>query len=93
MLIQFWWNPPLDLTSMPPSSCLSDLEQGASAVIESIPTGDASMTRLRELGLLPGTRIQLIRRAPLGDPIEISVRGSLISLRKKEADLIEIISS
>ena len=75
---------------MSASSCLSDLEQGASAVIESIPTGNTSMTRLRELGLLPGTRIQLIRRAPMGDPIEISVRGSLISLRKKEADLIEI---
>jgi len=69
---------------------LSELEQGTHAVIESIPTGDASMTRLRELGLLPGTRIQLIRRAPLGDPIEISVRGSLISLRKKEAELIQI---
>ena len=48
------------------------------------------MTRLRELGLLPNTRIQLIRRAPLGDPIEIYVRGSLISIRKKEADLIKI---
>jgi len=69
---------------------LSDLEQGSSAVIESLPTGDASLTRLRELGLLPGTRIQLIRRAPMGDPIEISVRGSLISLRTKEAELIEI---
>jgi ferrous iron transport protein A len=69
---------------------LSDLEQGSSAVIESIPTRNASLTRLRELGLLPGTRIQLIRRAPMGDPIEISVRGSLISLRKKEAELIEI---
>ena len=69
---------------------LSDLEQGSSAVIEFLPTGDPSLTRLRELGLLPGTRIQLIRRAPMGDPIEISVRGSLISLRKKEAELIEI---
>ena len=69
---------------------LSDLEQGSSAVIESLPTGDASLTRLRELWLLPGARIQLIRRAPMGDPIEISVRGSLISLRKKEAELIEI---
>ena len=75
---------------MPSSSRLSYLEQGASAVIESIPSGNASMTRIRELGLLPGTRIQLIRRAPMGDPIEISVRGSLISLRKQEADLIEI---
>ena len=69
---------------------LSDLEQGASAVIASIPSGDTSMTRLRELGLLPGTTIKIIRRAPLGDPIEISVRGSLISLRANEAKLIEM---
>ena len=69
---------------------LSDLEQGTSAVITSIPSGDTSMTRLRELGLLPGTTIKIIRRAPLGDPIEISVRGSLISLRANEAKLIEM---
>ena len=69
---------------------LSDLEQGTSAVIASIPSGDTSMTRLRELGLLPGTTIKIIRRAPLGDPIEISVRGSLISLRANEAKLIEM---
>jgi ferrous iron transport protein A len=70
--------------------CLSDLEQGTSAVIASIPSGDTSMTRLRELGLLPGTTIKIIRRAPLGDPIEISVRGSLISLRANEAKQIEM---
>ena len=69
---------------------LSDLEQETSAVIASIPSGDTSMTRLRELGLLPGTTIKIIRRAPLGDPIEISVRGSLISLRANEAKLIEM---
>ena len=69
---------------------LSNLEQGPSAVIASIPSGDTSMTRLRELGLLPGTTIKIIRRAPLGDPIEISVRGSLISLRANEAKLIEM---
>ena len=59
-------------------------------MIASIPFGDTSMTRLRELGLLPGTTIKIIRRAPLGDPIEISVRGSLISLRANEAKLIEM---
>ena len=59
-------------------------------MIASIPSGDTSMTRLRELGLLPGTTIKIIRRAPLGDPIEISVRGSLISLRANEAKLIEM---
>jgi Fe2+ transport system protein FeoA len=42
------------------------------------------------MGLVPGTRFTLVRRAPLGDPIEISLRGSLLSLRRSEAELIEI---
>jgi Fe2+ transport system protein FeoA len=55
-----------------------------------MPTGNAALTRLREMGLVPGTRLTLVRRAPLGDPIEISLRGSLLSLRRSEADFIEI---
>ena len=42
------------------------------------------------LCLLPGTRVQFVRRAPLGDPVEISVRGALLSLREQEAVLIEV---
>ena len=67
---------------------LSDLEPGAWAVIAELPDGIPSLTRLRELGLLPGTRVQFVRRAPLGDPVEISVRGALLSLRDSEAALI-----
>ncbi|MEK9863024.1 MAG: FeoA family protein [Limisphaerales bacterium] len=69
---------------------LSDLEQGVAALIDRIPSGDAAMTRLRELGILPGTAITVVRRAPLGDPIEIAVRGSLISLREREAIQIQV---
>ena len=69
---------------------LSELPTGQSAVIKSLPHGASDLTRLREMGVLPGTRVQLVRRAPLGDPIEISVRGTLLSLRQKEAELIEL---
>lgn len=69
---------------------LKDLPTGAFAVVRQLEAGSAALTRLRELGLLPGTRIQLVRRAPLGDPIEISVRGSLLSVRAQEAALIQI---
>jgi ferrous iron transport protein A len=48
------------------------------------------MARLREMGLVPGTRVQLVRRAPFGDPLEISVRGALVSLRQIEAETIEV---
>lgn len=75
---------------MADSTKLSDLPTGQSAVIKSLPHGASDLTRLREMGVLPGTRIQLVRRAPLGDPIEISVRGTLLSIRQKEAELIEI---
>ena len=69
---------------------LSDLPTGASAVISTMPGNVPALTRLREMGVLPGTRLQLVRRAPLGDPIEISLRGALLSLRKSEADRIEV---
>lgn len=75
---------------MAETSKLSDLETGKFAVIAALPHGAPGLTRLREMGVLPGTRIQLIRRAPLGDPIEISVRGSLLSIRQQEAELIEV---
>ena len=71
-------------------SFLSDLLPGDWAVILGLPDGIPSLTRLRELGLLPGTRVQFIRRAPLGDPVEIMIRGALLSLRSTEAGQIEV---
>jgi len=67
---------------------LSELEPGAKAVIVELPEGLPSLTRLREMGLLPGTQLEFVRRAPLGDPVEICVRGALLSLRDSEAALI-----
>jgi ferrous iron transport protein A len=75
---------------MTPATRLSDLPTGSRAVIAALPSGVAALTRLREMGVVPGTTIQLVRRAPLGDPIEISLRGSLLSLRRSEAELIEV---
>ncbi|HEX6239657.1 MAG TPA: FeoA domain-containing protein [Polyangiales bacterium] len=46
--------------------------------------------RLLELGLTPGTQIQIVNVSPLGDPLELSVRGGKLSLRKKEALGIEV---
>jgi len=76
--------------TMPEAKRLSDLPTGAQATIAGMPGGERALMRLREMGVVPGTRIQLVRRAPLGDPIEISLRGSLLSLRKSEADLITV---
>ncbi len=59
-------------------------------MIKSLPTGSPLLTRLRELGLLPGTAVRLVRRAPMGDPIQICLRGSHLSLRQREAEQVEI---
>ena len=70
------------------SITLSELPAGKSAVVQSLPNSGPAFVRLREMGLLAGTRVTLIRTAPLGDPIEIKIRGYNLSLRKSEADHI-----
>ena len=64
---------------------LSDLVVGASAVVQDFPKQGAAFLRLREMGLNVGTTVTLIRTAPLGDPLEIKVRGYHLTLRKIDA--------
>lgn len=71
---------------MAASISLSTLAVGSSALVREFPKSGSSFLRLREMGVLPGTRVTLIRTAPLGDPIEIKVRGYNLTLRKSEAD-------
>lgn len=64
---------------------------GQQAMIAAIDSGDpAYRHKLMAMGLLPGTPFTVTRIAPLGDPIEISVRGFALSLRKQEADLLQL---
>ena len=65
---------------------LSELAVGASAVVREFPKAGSAFVRLREMGLLAGTRLTLVRTAPLGDPIEIKLRGYHLTLRKSEAE-------
>ncbi len=65
---------------------LSQLPVGATAVIREFPKTGAAFTRLREMGLLSGTSLTLVRTAPLGDPLEIKLRGYHLTLRKTEAE-------
>lgn len=67
---------------------LSALAVGTPAVVAEIKLPPAAKARLMEMGLLVGTPVELIRFAPLGDPIEFKVRGYNLSLRKHEAELI-----
>lgn len=49
-----------------------------------------SMRRLMDLGLLRGTTIEVVRTAPLGDPIELKLRGFMLTLRRAEAEQITV---
>ena len=69
---------------------LSELAVGASAVVRDFPKNGAAFVRLREMGLLAGTRVTLVRTAPLGDPIEIKLRGYHLTLRKTEAEHVVV---
>lgn len=76
---------------MPTPEKLSELPAGQCAVIAGMTVDKSSLTRLRELGLVPGTHIRVVRRAPLGEPIEIMVRGSLLAMRNHDASHISIV--
>jgi ferrous iron transport protein A len=73
------------LNYMPPPSTLAELPVGSTALIQSLATGSVGLTRLRELGLTPGAKVAVVRRAPLGEPLEVRVRGSHIAMRHHEA--------
>jgi ferrous iron transport protein A len=67
---------------------LTSLALGATATVAEIKLPPASRPRLMEMGLLIGSKVQLVRFAPLGDPVEIKVRGYNLTLRKSEAEQI-----
>jgi ferrous iron transport protein A len=69
---------------------LSDLEPNDCAEIEHVGGERSFRRRLMELGLVPGTLVQLKAIAPLGDPLELLVRGSSLSIRRADAALVAV---
>jgi ferrous iron transport protein A len=70
------------------SQPLTSLEAGRAATVTEIKVSPDQRARLLEMGLLVGTPVELVRFAPLGDPVEIKVRGYYLTLRKNEAEQI-----
>ena len=66
---------------------LTELKKNQSAIISDVLESDVSL-KLFEFGLLPGAKIEIMNKAPFNGPIYISVNGSLISLRKAEAETV-----
>jgi ferrous iron transport protein A len=71
---------------------LSQLRRGEKAIIESFTDYEASL-KLLEMGCIPGEEIEVVRIAPLGDPIAILIAGYLLSMRKDEAAVIVVSKS
>ena len=69
---------------------LDRLSIGGSALVSSVTGDDHVRRRLLEMGLCPGTLVEVLRRAPLGDPIELRVRGYLLSVRADHARLVAL---
>lgn len=72
----------------PTSQPLTRLNPGEVAKVTEINVPAAGRPRLMEMGLLKGTPVELVRFAPMGDPVEIKVRGYHLTLRKHEAEQI-----
>jgi DtxR family Mn-dependent transcriptional regulator len=69
---------------------LADLEPGEKAKIIRVGGAAAANKRLMEMGLTRGAMLTIVRVAPLGDPVEVQVRGYNLSLRKTEAKAVEV---
>ena len=67
---------------------ITSMRAGMNATVAEIRVSPDQRGRLLEMGLLVGTPVELVRYAPLGDPVEIKVRGYYLSLRKADADQI-----
>lgn len=72
------------------AASLADLVPGQSARVQRVAVHGALGLRLREMGLVPGTPVRLVRRAPLGDPLQFEVRGYQLSLRSTDAGCVEV---
>jgi ferrous iron transport protein A len=71
-------------------SALADLPVGARARVSTIAGADELTMRLLEMGLTPGVEVAMVGSAPLGDPLELEVRGYRLSVRRSEAARVEI---
>ncbi len=73
-----------------PLHCLSQLRAGDCGRVVAVEGEPHLAIRILELGLVSGTSFRVLRTAPLGGPMEVEIEGSLLSLRRSEADAVHI---
>lgn len=69
---------------------LAQLEPGERGKVTAIGGDAEAVRRLMDLGLIRGTTLEMVRRAPLGDPLEVRLRGFMLTLRRSEAEHITV---
>ncbi|EOS74564.1 ferrous iron transporter A [Dorea sp. 5-2] len=69
---------------------LRDVKCDSSAVVVKLHGEGATKRRIMDMGITKGTSVYVRKVAPLGDPLEITVRGYELSLRKSDAQMIEV---
>lgn len=69
---------------------LKDAKIGSSVVVKKLGGEGAVKRRIIDMGITKGTEVYVRKVAPLGDPIEVTVRGYELSLRKQDAEMIEV---
>ena len=69
---------------------LDEINPGHECTVVDVLVEGVLGQRLLDMGFVPGTRIQVVRNAPLADPVEIRIKGYLLSLRHAEARAIEV---
>ena len=69
---------------------LKDVKIGQSAIIKRLHGEGALKRRIMDMGITKGVEVYVRKVAPLGDPVEVTVRGYELSLRKSDAEMIEV---
>ncbi|WP_301860841.1 FeoA family protein [uncultured Megasphaera sp.] len=69
---------------------LADMKAGESGVVEALQGHGNIQHRLVDMGVVKGSHISVVKKAPLGDPIEVNVRGCALALRMNEAAMITV---
>lgn len=69
---------------------LKDVRVGKSAIVKKLNGEGAIKRRIMDMGITKGTEVYVRKLAPLGDPMELSVRGYELTLRKADAELIDV---
>jgi len=69
---------------------LRDIKVGETAKVVKIHGAGSVKRRIMDMGITKGTEIYVRKVAPLGDPVEVTVRGYELSLRKEDADILEM---